>query len=104
MSGTVIGQSIHITGEVHGEEDLIVLGTVTGKIFLKENLIIEESARLEADIETRSVAVSGQVVGDIVASDRVEIKANGQVEGNIKSPRITIADGALFKGNVDMNR
>lgn len=104
MSGTVIGQTIHISGEIHGEEDLIILGTVTGKIFLKESLVIEESARLEADIETRSIEVSGQVTGDIVASDRVEIRTNGQVEGNIKSPRITIADGALFKGNVDMNR
>lgn len=104
MSGTVIGQSIHINGEIHGDEDLIVLGTVTGKIFLKESLVVQESARLEADVETRTVEVSGQVTGNIVASDRVEIKANGQVEGNIKAPRITIADGALFKGNVDMNR
>ena len=104
MPGTVIGQTIHINGEIHGEEDLLVLGTVTGKIFLKESLVIAETARLEADVETRSVEISGQVTGNIVASDRVEIMTPGQVEGNIKAPRITIADGALFKGNVDMNR
>ena len=104
MPGTVIGQTIHINGEIHGEEDLIILGTVTGKIYLKESLTISDSARLEADIETRSIEVSGQVTGNIAASDRVEIKEEGQVTGNIKSPRITIADGALFKGNVDMNR
>lgn len=104
MSSTVIGQTIHINGEIHGEEDLVILGTVTGKIYLKEALVVNETARLEADVETRSVEVSGQIHGNIVATDRVEIKPNGQVEGNIKAPRITIDDGALFKGNVDMNR
>lgn len=101
---TVIGQTIHINGEIHGDEDLIILGGVSGKIYLRENLVVDATARVEADIETRSVEISGQITGNVAASERVEIKKNGRVEGNIKSPRITIADGALFKGNVDMER
>lgn len=104
MAGTVIGSTIQIVGEIHGEEDLLILGSVHGKIFLKDSLVIDTSARVEADLETRSVEISGAVTGNVVASERVEIKNDGRVNGNIKAPRVTIADGALFKGSVDMER
>lgn len=103
MANTVIGSSIVIDGEITGEEDLVVQGTVKGKIVLKENLIVENSGVVEADIQTSNVTVSGQVTGNIMASQRVELKADGRMVGDIKSPRILIADGASFKGNVDMD-
>ena len=103
MANTVIGSSIVIDGENTGEEDLVIQGTVKGKIVLKENLIVENSGIVEADIETTNVTVSGQVTGNIAASERVELKADGRMVGDIKSPRILIADGATFKGNVDMD-
>jgi len=100
---TVIGSSIVIDGEISGDEDLVVLGTVKGKISLKESLVVEGSGVIEADVETATVEVSGQVTGNIVASDKVELKADCRVVGDIRAPRILIADGAAFKGSVDMD-
>jgi cytoskeletal protein CcmA (bactofilin family) len=101
---TVIGSTFHIVGEIHGEEELIVLGSVQGKIILKDSLVVEASARVEADLETRSVEIAGAVTGNVTATERVEIKNDGRVNGNIKAPRVTIADGALFRGSVEMDR
>jgi cytoskeletal protein CcmA (bactofilin family) len=99
---TVIGSSIVIDGEISGDEDLVIQGTVKGKIGLKESLYVEKTGVIEADIETANVEVSGQVTGNIVASDKVELKTDCKVVGDIRAPRILIADGAMFKGNVDM--
>jgi cytoskeletal protein CcmA (bactofilin family) len=99
---TVIGTSIVIDGEISGGEDLVILGTVKGKISLKESLFVESSGVIEADIETANVEVSGHVTGNIAASEKVELKADCKVVGDIRSPRILIADGAVFKGSVDM--
>ena len=103
MANTIIGSSIVIDGEISGEEDLIIRGTVKGKIILKENLLVENSGVVEADIQTTNVTISGQVTGNIQASEKVELRADGRMVGDIKSPRILIADGATFKGNVDMD-
>ncbi len=100
---TVIGSSIVIDGEISGGEDLVILGTVKGRIALKESLFVESSGVIEADIETANVEVAGQVTGNIAASEKVELKANCKVVGDIRSPRILIADGAIFKGSVDMD-
>jgi len=101
-ANTVIGSSIVIDGEISGDEDLTIEGTVKGKIALRQSLYVEGSGVIEADIETANVEVSGQVTGNIAASDKVELKANCKVVGDIRAPRILIADGAAFKGNVDM--
>ncbi len=103
MTNTVIGSTIVIDGEISGEEDLVIQGTVKGRIVLKENVFVEQSGVVEADIETNNIEVSGQVTGNIVATDKVEITAGGRTIGDIKAPRILIADGAIFKGNVDMD-
>lgn len=103
MPNTVIGSSIVIDGEILGEEDLTVQGTVKGKITLKDSLFVENSGVVEADIETQTVTISGQVTGNISASDKVELRSDGRMVGDIKAPRILIADGAVFKGNVDMD-
>lgn len=103
MANTIIGKSIVVDGEISGEEELIVEGTVKGKILLKESLTVESSAVVEADIESSSVTISGQVTGNITATERVELQAEGRMIGDIKAPRILIADGATFKGNVDMD-
>ena len=103
MANTVIGGSIVIDGEISGDEDLVIQGTVKGKIHLKENLFVENGGVVEADIQTQTVTISGQVTGNIHASDKVEIRADGKMVGDIKAPRILIADGATFKGSVDMD-
>ncbi|MCL2011601.1 MAG: polymer-forming cytoskeletal protein [Cystobacterineae bacterium] len=103
MANTIIGSSIVIDGEISGDEDLVIQGTVKGRISLKESLYVESSGIVEADIDTQNVEIAGRVTGNIVASDKVELKADCRVIGDIKSPRILIADGAAFKGNVDMD-
>ena len=103
MANTIIGSTIVIDGEITGDEDLVIQGTVKGKVQLKESLYVEESGVVEADIETQNVDVSGQVTGNITATDKVELKTQCRVVGDVKAPRILIADGASFKGNVDMD-
>ena len=105
MAGnTIIGNSIVIDGEITGEEDLVIQGTVKGKISLRQSLFVENSGTVEADMEVANIEISGQVTGNIVASEKVELKNDGRMVGDIKSPRVLIADGALFKGNIDMDR
>ena len=100
---TVIGSTIVIDGEVSGDEDLVIEGTVKGKVTLRQGLYVEGSGVIEADIETARVEVSGQVTGNIAATEKVELKADCRVVGDIRSPRILIADGAVFRGNVDLD-
>ncbi|MCA3016598.1 MAG: polymer-forming cytoskeletal protein [Myxococcaceae bacterium] len=103
MANTIIGSSIVIDGEISGDEDLVIQGTVKGKIALKESLFVEASGVVEADIEVQNVDVAGRVTGNIAATDKVELKADCRVVGDVRAPRILIADGASFKGNVDMD-
>ncbi len=102
MANTVIGSSIVIDGEITGDEDLVVLGTVKGRISLRENILVESSGTVEADIETATITINGTVTGDVHASERIELRNDCRVVGDIRAPRILIADGASFKGNVDM--
>jgi len=103
MANTVIGSSIVIEGEVTSDEAIVVQGTVKGKVSTGQAVFVENSATLEADIGAESVEVSGTVTGNIEAQSRVEIKADGKMVGDVRSPRILIADGALFKGSIDMD-
>jgi len=103
VANTVIGSSIVIDGEISGDEDLVIQGTVKGKISLRESLFVEGSGVVEADIETQNVEIAGRVTGNIQATDKVELKADCRVVGDVKAPRILIADRASFKGNVDMD-
>ena len=104
MANTVIGSTIVINGEITGDDDLTIRGTIKGRISLSASLFVENSGTVEADIETDNVEISGNVTGNINASDKVELRTDGRMVGDIKAPRILIADGAVFKGNVDMDR
>lgn len=100
-----IGQSIEIKGELTGNEDLIIDGRVEGKIDLKDhNLTIGKNGRIRAEIHANSVTVHGEVVGDINADDKVEIAPSGSVQGDLRAPRVALADGSSFKGSIDMGR
>ena len=103
MANSVIGSSIVIDGEISGDEGLIVQGTIKGRVQVSGGVFVENSGQLEADVEAESVEVGGSLIGNVVANSRVEIKAEGKIVGDVKSPRILIADGALFKGNIDMD-
>jgi len=101
-NNTIIGNSIVIDGEITGSDPLIIQGQVKGRIAIDDIVYIDESGSVEATIESPGVEISGQVVGDVTASERVELKPEARVSGNVRSPRILIADGATFKGHIDM--
>ena len=103
MANTVIGTNITIEGEIRGEESLTIQGTVKGKIAVAQGLIIEAGANVEADIEAQSVSIAGRLMGNVVARDRLEVRPEGRMIGDAKAARFVIADGASFKGNVDMD-
>jgi cytoskeletal protein CcmA (bactofilin family) len=100
---TVIGGSFVVDGEITGSEDVLVQGTVKGRITLKEGLVVEHSGVVEADVETSTLEVAGQLTGNVVASERIELKSESRVAGDLHAPRILIADGARFKGSIDMD-
>jgi len=106
MSSIVnIGQSIFISGELSGNEDLTIEGRVEGRIELRDhNLVIGPKGKIQAEIHAKTVTVHGEVVGNVRGDDRVEISNSGTVRGDIHAPRIIIADGARFKGSVDMEK
>lgn len=99
----VIGPRTTIKGEVLGDEDVVVQGTVEGSVRIARDLHIAAGGSVKASVEAQAVVVSGDVVGDCIASGRVEIQASGRLMGNIRAPRIIIAEGAVFKGTSDMS-
>lgn len=82
----------------------MLFGSLQGRVSVREQVLVEAEAVVEADIEGRTVEIVGTVTGNVVATDRVEIRNDGRLTGNIKAPRINIADGALFRGSVEMER
>lgn len=100
-----IGKSVVIKGELSGSEDLTIEGHVEGRIELKENVLtIGANAKIRAEVFSKTVIVLGEVTGNVTASEKVDIRDNGSVDGDITSPRVAIAEGAHFRGSVDMQR
>ena len=100
-----IGQSLTIKGEVSGSEDLTVEGRVEGKIDLKDhNLTIGQNGRVEADVHAKNITIVGEVVGNVSADEKVDLTDTARLNGDIRAPRISVSDGAQFKGAVDMVR
>ncbi len=99
---TVIGVETHVSGEIRGEEDLVVKGRVDGKIQLSQALTVEKGAIVQADVDVRNLVVSGTLVGGIVASESVRLLASARVVGDLASPRVIMEAGAAYRGRVDM--
>jgi cytoskeletal protein CcmA (bactofilin family) len=100
-----IGKSVVIKGELSGSEDLTIEGHVEGKIELKDHVLtIGPNGRIKAQVNAKQVIVQGEVNGNVTASEKVDIRDGGSVDGDIVSPRVAIAEGAHFRGSVDMQR
>ena len=100
-----IGKSVVIKGELNGSEDLTIEGHVEGKIELSEHVLtIGPNGKIKAQLFAKAVIVLGEVTGNISATEKVDIRENGSVEGDIQAPRVAIAEGAHFRGSVDMQR
>ena len=99
---TVIGASILISGKLTGDEDLTVRGRVEGEVNLTRTLIVEPTGIVKANVSVKNAIVSGVVVGNIAATESVELTQEGRMVGDIRSPRVIIVDGASFRGQIDM--
>jgi len=107
QSGTTarLGASLHVKGEISGNEDLHIDGSVEGLVQLEDRkLTVGASAKLTADVVAREVVVYGSVKGNLRARDRIEIKKDGSVVGDLTTARIMIEDGAYFKGSIEIDR
>jgi len=103
-SAAVIGQTIQIKGTVTGNENLVIEGKVEGSVDLSQNdLTIGQSGQVTADLVAKTVKIDGQVTGDISGQEKVIVSKTGKVQGNITAPRVTLEDGAKFKGAIDMD-
>ena len=100
-----IGKSVVIKGELNGSEDLTIEGHVEGTIQLRDHVLtIGPNGRIKAQVFAKSVIVLGEVTGNVTASEKVDIRDNGSVDGDIVAPRVAIAEGAHFRGSIDMQR
>ena len=100
-----IGKSVVIKGELTGSEDLTIEGHVEGKIELRQNVLtIGPNGRIKAQVFAKSVVILGEVTGNVTASEKVDLRDNGSVDGDIAAPRVAIAEGAHFRGSIDMQR
>jgi cytoskeletal protein CcmA (bactofilin family) len=97
-----VGAKTTFKGEISGDEDILVEGVVEGQVHITKDLRVGPGGVVRAKVQAQSVVVSGELVGDCAATQRVEIQASGKLLGNIRSPRVVIAEGASFKGNSDM--
>jgi len=100
--GTILGEGLVVEGNLASREDVIVYGTPRGKLQSNEQVTVGSGGVVEADVTAQSVSVAGHLTGDVTAVDRVDIQPGGRLVGDVQAARLTIADGASFKGNVDM--
>ena len=99
----IIGKGIVIKGNLTGGGNLVIEGRVEGQISLKNQLTIESTGRVEADIRAEELTINGDASGNIDATSRVVINASAKVAGDIKAPRVVIEDGAVFNGSIEMD-
>lgn len=100
-----IGKSVIIKGELSGSEDLTIEGTVEGKIELRQNVLtIGPNAKIKAQVFAKSVIVQGEVHGNITATEKVDLRESGSMDGDVVAPRVAISEGAHFRGSIDMQK
>lgn len=100
----VIGRSIQINGDLRGDEDLRIEGDVSGTVELRNSaLTIGKEGKVKAGVYAKSIAVDGETNGDLYATERVSVHVNARVQGNIIAPRVSIEEGAHFKGSIEMD-
>jgi len=100
---TIIGKTVTVKGEILGSEQLVVEGTVEGRISIETTVLIREGGLVKADVDANNINIAGGVVGNIVVKDKIEIVSGGYVLGDIRTPRLIVNDGASVKGTIDMD-
>ena len=101
----VIGKSVTIKGQINSQEDLTIDGEMEGSIEVKEHrLTVGPNGRVQAGVKAREIVVLGTINGNVEVSDKIDIRRDARLVGDIKTARIVIEDGAFFKGNIDITR
>ena len=100
-----IGKGLYVKGEISGSESLFIDGKVEGSINLPGNRVtVGRNGQVAANVTAREIVVLGKIRGNVVASDRVDIRAEGALTGDVAAARISIEDGAFFKGGIDIRK
>ena len=100
-----IGKGLTIKGEINGSESLYIDGKVEGSVNLPGNRVtVGRNGQVAASINAREIVVLGKVRGNVTATDRVDIRAEGSLSGDVAAARISIEDGAFFKGGIDIRK
>lgn len=99
----VIGATLVMRGDLAGDEDVIIQGRIEGKVTLKNhNVTVGQKGRVDADIYAKLISVEGEVRGNLYGSEKIIVRRSGRLRGNLIAPRISLEDGASFKGKIDM--
>ena len=101
-AATVLGAGSRIVGDLFGDEDVVVLGRLEGKIRVDRRVTIGPGGSVAGDVAGRSVVVAGKVEGQILATERAELAASASVTGSVRAPKVVIAEGAQLQGDVGM--
>jgi cytoskeletal protein CcmA (bactofilin family) len=101
---TIIGPATRVSGELRGDEDVVVRGRVEGRVVLNSVFTVEESAIIQADVEARIILISGVVVGNLTAIESIRLAQRARVVGDIVAPRVIMEEGASYKGRLDMGQ
>ncbi len=105
QGGTTIGRTVTIKGEVHSEEDLLIDGKMEGRLDLGQNrLVVGPNGTVRADIGAREGDLHGVINGNVEATDRIILRKNSKLVGDLKMTSVVIEDGAYFKGSIDITR
>ncbi|MCP5054626.1 MAG: polymer-forming cytoskeletal protein [bacterium] len=99
---SVVGRTLSIKGELFSDEEVFVEGKIEGKLNVKNKVIVGKTGEVNAEIEAHEVVIKGTVNGNVKGRYKVEIIPEGVLNGNIVSQRVVLAEGAIFKGNIDM--
>ena len=98
-----LGPSISISGNLSGNEDLVIEGSVEGEVMVRGHIVtISRTGKVKADVYGRSICVEGEVEGDLFGEEQVIIRQSGRVRGNVTAPKVNLESGAKFKGSIDM--
>ncbi|MGF1509581.1 MAG: polymer-forming cytoskeletal protein [Myxococcota bacterium] len=101
MGRTLIGPGITVEGDLEGDDELVVAGIVKGNSVTGRDVVVEKGGHLEAGVQADNVRVSGRLQGSVQAKGKVDIAGEGQLDGDVKAPRISVTDGARLKGHID---
>lgn len=101
-ASTVIADGVKIKGEISGRAEIVIEGEVEGRLDVQAPVVIGPGGIVRGDVVAKAVRVGGRLVGNVKADERFELEPNGRIEGDVTAPRVVIAEGAFFKGKVEM--